>query len=547
VRRAILWTISLTVIATQSVAGTFDRAKIAPDLGIDAFTRGVAHDQLGRNLFANPYATVTIGTVDVYDVFPYLETRTFQVVSDPRWNRLVCGQAGGSLSAYDGTGSALGALSSPRGLATDEENRLYVADTGNNRVLVLQASTQYADITLTPLYAIGGLSGPYDVAYSDGGTPFVHGDDVLYVADTGKNRVLAFALENGSARQLAEIGQLGSGPGCFAGPMAIAAGRSAGSNTADVYVADAHTRRIVRLRLGAGGFRWIADARQDADVLTSLETDQWGNLYASAPHQGVVRKFNADLEPVAELSGALASPRSFHLPFYTVRDHRVGRVERVGRPNAVSVDQWSDATGLSLWNLGLEVRSLAIDAGRAPTARFLLTDRADVTLELADASTGRSLARRSAGTMDAGAHTLALDAEELRAAEGASDVMLRVSAASSYPDGPVAVAQAHMAGGGAASLPTQPMLLGNTPNPVSGPTRIQFLLPNGGAASQTRLRVFDASGRQLRAFERGFTPGFNEVTWDATDARGHRASAGVYFYRLEVGSLNFTRKLVLVR
>jgi hypothetical protein len=59
--------------------------------------------------------------------------------------------------------------------------------------------------------------------------------------------------------------------------------------------------------------------------------------------------------------------------------------------------------------------------------------------------------------------------------------------------------------------------------------------------------VFDASGRQLRAFERGFTPGFNEVTWDATDARGHRASAGVYFYRLEVGSSSFTRKLVLVR
>src|SRR6185295_14067057 len=106
--------------------------------------------------------------------------------------------------------------------------------------------------------------------------------------------------------------------------MAIAVGRSNGANTRDVYVADAHTRRLVHLADDGGKLRWVTDARHDADLLTSLETDQWGNLFAAAPHQGLVRKFNAALEPVAELREGMTSPRGFHIPFYTVQDHRAG-------------------------------------------------------------------------------------------------------------------------------------------------------------------------------------------------------------------------------
>ena len=126
-------------------------------------------------LFGDPYATVTSATSMSTTSFPYLESRTFQIVSDPRWNRLVFGETGSSLQAFDGGGTAAGALARPRGLAVDEFDRVYVADTDNNRIVVLQASTEFDEMTLVPQYTIDGLSGPYGAAYSDGGTPFQSG------------------------------------------------------------------------------------------------------------------------------------------------------------------------------------------------------------------------------------------------------------------------------------------------------------------------------------------------------------------------------------
>ena len=143
-RRLVLLTaIPMLTAALPAHAGTFDPSRIAPELGIDAFTRGVTHEQLGRDLFSNPYSTVTFGNVDVFDVFPYVESRTFQIVSDPRWNRLVYGERGGDMRAYDGQGGALGALAEPCGLAVDEDHRVYVADAGNDRMAVLQALARH--------------------------------------------------------------------------------------------------------------------------------------------------------------------------------------------------------------------------------------------------------------------------------------------------------------------------------------------------------------------------------------------------------------------
>jgi NHL repeat-containing protein len=547
VTRRFLVTLGLMLAAAAPLgARTFERVPLAPALGVETLDRAVTRERLGRDLFANPYAAATIARVDLYDVFPYVESRSFQIVSDSRWNRLIYGEAGRSLRAYDGRGSALGPLSEPRGLAVDEGNRLYVADTGNDRVVVLEAVTELDEIELRPVHVIGGLLRPFDVAYSDGGTPFRPGDDVLYVAETGRNRVVAFALEAGGARPIAALGELGSGPGRFAGPTAIASGRSAGASTADVYVADAHSRRIVRLRLEQGALRWIAERKHDADIVTSLDTDHWGNLYAAAPNRGTVSKWNADLVPVAELRGDLERPRTFEVPFVSVRDHRDGSMVRAGRASAISLEQWSDRGGAKLWSLGLEVLDLAVANEDVPTARFTLTDPADVRLEIVELGGARAV-RRSIGRLGAGPHAVALRPEDLPTAHG-GQLLLRVVAASSYHDGPAAAAStAFRADGAAVAPPARAMLLANTPNPAPASTRIAFVLPGGSAAAAARLRVFDCLGRVIRSFERRFSPGFNEVEWNGADDRGHAAAPGVYFYRLDVGDEALTRSLVLVR
>ena len=546
-RRAILLSLGiLLVAATDPRADTFERARIVPDLGLDAITRGVTRQQVGRNVFSDPWATATIGHVDLYDVFPYVESRAFQVVSDPRWNRLVVGEAGRALRAYDFAGGSFGALAEPRGLAVDENDRVYVADAGNDRILVLQASATYGDMTLEPLYEIRGLARPFDVSWSDGGTPFTAGDDLLYVADTGRNRIAAFKLGTNTAREVASLGMLGSGVGHFAGPMAIRAGRDAGRNTRDVFVADAHNGRIVRLVHDASGLRWAAEAAAEADVVTSLDTDQWGNVYAAAPNRGVVRKFAPDLAPVAELRGDLVRPRNFHVPFFTVRDHRTGTVTREGRASGLTIEEWTDASGVRLWNLGLEVPELTV-TGEAPAARFTLTDRASVTLELADAAGGAALVHRSAGTLNAGSHTLVLTDADRAAVAGHGDLRLRLVAQSTYAGGPSALAEAgfRWSGAGEPDLPGHPMMLGTWPSPAKRSARIAFALPAADASSAT-LRLYDSMGRMVRTLGTTFAAGRNEVTWDLRGSRGERVSPGVYFARLAIGKREWSQRVVVI-
>ena len=236
------------VIASNATADTFVPKPYLAEAGVEKLTRDVTNRMMGRDLFGTPYATVVVGNVDIYDGFPYLESRHFQIVSDPDWNRLLLGEAEQGLAAFDGKTSSVGELKEPRGLAVDDQGRVYVADTGNDRVLVFRTVTEYDRIGLEPVQVIEGLAAPYDVAISDGGTPFEADDDRLYVANSGANEVRRYTSSDNGWQAAGAIGGLGSGPGRFAGPMALTVGRNDGANTVDVYVSDAHNGRLVQLR-----------------------------------------------------------------------------------------------------------------------------------------------------------------------------------------------------------------------------------------------------------------------------------------------------------
>ena len=193
-RRLTVALISLLITTSLAEGETFKPTAIAPELGIGKLTKSVARDQLDRELFSNPYSGVVIANIDIYEKFPFLESRYFQIVSDPGWDRLLMGETGKGLFAFDGEGSAFGKISEPRGLALGENGRIYLADTGNNRILVLDSHSEFDRIDLVPVETIEGLSRPYDVSFSNGGTPDDPADDRLYVAEAGRNRVSGYAL-----------------------------------------------------------------------------------------------------------------------------------------------------------------------------------------------------------------------------------------------------------------------------------------------------------------------------------------------------------------
>lgn len=541
--------ISILVLgAVEAGAETFQPAPYLAEAEVDVLTKQVANEQFGRDLFGEPYATVVVGNVDVYDRFPYVEARYFQVVSDPAWNRLLLGEVGRGLSAFDGAVGSFGRLKSPRGLSTDGRGLIYVADTGNDRVLVFRTVSEFDQMKLEPLYAIDDLNEPYGVAHSDGGTPFDAGDDVLYVANTGKNEVRRYALGTHGATLTDAVGTLGSGDAHFAGPMAITVGRHDGVNDKNVYVSDAHNRRIVHLRDAGSSLSWMGATSHGLGLITSLDADHFGNVYAAAPQAGRITKFTSALSPVASFTGTIKRPRSFHVVFANVTDHRSGRQTRAGQGSGVLVEEWGGQSGLRLLDLGVELTdAAAVDNENA--VRVTLTDHADVSAEVVDPVNGRVIAHHEAGVLGAGRQTIRFSEKDYVAAysEGAYRVTIR--ARSTYDNGSSSVAEVpiQLSGSGGPSMPERLALMGNTPNPFNPSTTIRFAVP-AGPTQPYNLRVYDVRGAFVRELGNGqIGGGVHEARWDGRDRHGEAVSSGIYLYRLQVGANKLTGKMALVK
>jgi len=536
------------LLAGTATAGTFNPAPYLADGNVDVLTRQVANQSFDRDLFGSPYATVVVGNVDVYEGFPFLEARYFQIVSDPGWNRLVFGEVDRGLQAFDGQGTVFGPLNRPRGMSVDDQGRIYVADTDNNRVLVFKAETEFDRMTLVPQYELTGLNQPHDVAFSDGGTPFTADDDVLYVANTGRNEVRRYSLQGSAPQLTSTVGGLGSAAGEFAGPVAVTVGRRDGAHTAEITVADAHNERLVQLRDTDGALKWMGEQKHDRGLVTSLTSDHWGNIYAAGPEGGVA-KYTPGLKAVAGSMTATHRPRAFHVPTVTVTDHRTGRRERTGEGRGILVEEWDQGSGLRVMGLGVEIRNPALAADGSAAVDLFLTDQADVTVELRDPASGDLVALHRAGAHATGNQRVAFTAADDNAGWESGTYQLTVKAQSTYDD---AVADevsltVKLARSGDPNLPRALKLIGNAPNPFNPTTTIEFLVP-AGVHENYSLNVYDAQGRLVRQLGSGVpAPGLQRVVWDGRTEAGSPAPSGLYLYRVVVGQDKATGKMVLLK
>jgi hypothetical protein len=98
---------------------------------------------------------------------------------------------------------------------------------------------------------------------------------------------------------------------------------------------------------------------------------------------------------------------------------------------------------------------------------------------------------------------------------------------------------------GQAMVPQHFVLGQNYPNPFNPETHISYTLDDRDAVS---LIIYNCIGQKVRLLVNGpQAPGTYTVTWDGCDDQGRLVPTGTYFYRITVGDVSETKKMVMLK
>ena len=231
--------------------------------------------------------------------------------------------AGNGIGTYGGDGgpATSASLRYPGGVALDAAGNLYIADTSNNRIRVVDAATK----------TIRTIAGNGNAGFSGDGGPatqaqFNFPESValdsrgnLYIADTGNSRIRKVDATTSTVTTIAGIGDLGfsgdGGPATAArlnSPYSVEVGTSG-----NVYIADTNNS-VVRKIVAAtgiistvagttpGGFAGDGGPATAAKLLVpiGLTIDAAENLYVSDSFNNRVRRVEAATGIITTLAGS---------------------------------------------------------------------------------------------------------------------------------------------------------------------------------------------------------------------------------------------------
>jgi DNA-binding beta-propeller fold protein YncE len=253
-------------------------------------------------------------------------------VSDRRRRSLLRFDAAGQLISEWGPRLGETTIDEPAGVVA-QGDRFYVVDRATPRLLSLDVSGRVQSVVdLQPFqpYGLNGLA-----ADAQGN---------LYVADTGRNRILIFSSRGAFVRQ---IGRGGSGLGEFTQPMALAFAPDGG-----FFVADWENARIERWSAALAA----TDAFQTGFRPYSVAVDGLGRVYVPDAVRGRVQVFSPQGNQLAELGGSdtpidVDEPRQVALPptnalnLFVLGSDGIVRVDLVNAP-APAVPQDFDLPSL---------------------------------------------------------------------------------------------------------------------------------------------------------------------------------------------------------
>ncbi len=285
--------------------------------------------------------------------------------------------AGGGSSLGDGGAATAAQLNGPFGAAADGSGNLYIADTNNNRVRKVDASTgnisTVAGTGAAGYSGDGGAATSAQIQYPYGAA--VDGAGNLYIADTVNNRI----RKVDTAGVITTIAGTGTASYGGDGGMATAAHMDNPDSVAldglgNLYIADTNNNRVRKIdtagvittvagTAGPGGYSGDGAAATAAELNTprGMALDGLGNLYIADANNHRVRKVTMFLPPPPPApAGPEPEPEA----------QPVGVSELSFAPGA-------DSSAPAPQMLTLRAEGGAVDFQALPSARWIEISRAD--------------------------------------------------------------------------------------------------------------------------------------------------------------------------
>jgi uncharacterized protein (TIGR03663 family) len=216
-------------------------------------------------------------------------------VKDPYVARIIA--ATQQIGTTGVAGKGPGQFTSPRAVAVDGQSRIYVADSGNNRVQVFNPDGSFLRQfgSTCKLDTKEGCQGDGRGQFNEPWGIAVDQEGNVYVSDTWNHRVQKFDKDGKFVNQWGVFestgGELGK-PFAFYGPRQVTIGKDG-----KVYIMDTGNKRVQAFnpdgsfltQFGGGG---VVDGRFDEP--TGIAQDSAGNWYIADAWNRRVQKFGAD-------------------------------------------------------------------------------------------------------------------------------------------------------------------------------------------------------------------------------------------------------------
>ncbi len=491
-----------------SAGRTLETVPLSADQRIDRLTRTVAQRRLERRLFGAPEKTASYYHARYTDRPPFVEAVFVQFVLDPAWNRIVYGRLEHWIKSYND-------VTGPSAIAVDAAGRVFVGESGRQRILVLQLQPEAESSTLQLLFTLESAGVPLDLALDDAGTPLDTSDDVLCVANGRDGNIVKYALSEHGAVKVAEFAG-------FDSPSAVATGRWNGASSGMIYVIDRAGTRLRQFRDDRTALQPLGEVRaRPGEYFSALKCDHFGNLFVADALGNRVHKFSADLEWLDSSDGTAGFRGLLHL------DIPFGKIEVPGEgtfwggfDQMFTLERWSESSGALRHQLGVAIRNARFSpAADAPEviSRFVLTDHARVSARIFD-ERGLQVRELPGTWLNSGQKALRWDRRDAQGSQlPGGTYQMEIAAATPYREAPVTLSaefylplfyqvicgsdrpgeDAFRVRGISRTLPGAPhMTVAEDPDAVV--YRFPGLNPQGKYALNVESRSPDGAGRTLR-------------------------------------------------